>query len=123
MYKNLIGTKPLCIRFIKIDRFIRVFHVTRYLVLFGSGKYDFIYNRIRQLIGVKSGTVYVISHNYANIKVDSCNSSPLGKTLTIHNVMILTKSLFDKDKNNCYYNTFAEKFSYNFQCIIYNVIL
>ena len=123
MYKNLIGTKPLCIRFNKIDRFIRVFHVTRYLELFGSGKYDFIYNRIRQLIGVKSGTVYVISHNYAKIKVDSCNSSPLGKTLTIHNVMILTKSLFDKDKNNCYYNTFAEKFSYNFQCIIYNVIL
>ena len=33
---------------------------TRYLVLFGPGKYDVIFIRIRYLIGVKSGT-YVIS--------------------------------------------------------------
>ena len=43
-------------RFDKIDGFIRVCDGTRYLVLFGSEKYDAIYNRIRYLIGVKSGT-------------------------------------------------------------------
>ena len=32
--------------------------------LFGSGQNDFIYNRIRYLKGVKSGIIYVISHNY-----------------------------------------------------------
>ena len=31
-YKNLIA-KPLCIRFVKIDGFIRVYDGTRYLVL------------------------------------------------------------------------------------------
>ena len=36
-YKNLIA-KPLCIRFDKIDGFIRVYDGTRYLVLFGSEK-------------------------------------------------------------------------------------
>ena len=52
------------------DAFIRVYDRTRYLVLFGSEKYDSIYNRIRYLIGVKSGTKYVISYNFARIKVD-----------------------------------------------------
>ena len=33
-------------------------------------------NRIRYLKGVKSGITYVISHNYAKIKVDLCDSLP-----------------------------------------------
>ena len=61
-YKTLIDAKPLCIKFEKIDGFIRVYDGTRYLVLFGSEKYDFIYNRIRYLAGVKTGFTYVISH-------------------------------------------------------------
>ena len=45
----------LCIlRSKKTDEFIRVDDETRYLVLFGGEKYDFMYNRIRYLIGVKS---------------------------------------------------------------------
>ena len=49
-YKHLIVSKPLCIRFNKIDGFIRIYEGIRYLVLFGSEKYDSIYNRIRYLI-------------------------------------------------------------------------
>ena len=41
-YKTLIDSKPLCISFYKIDRFIKVYDGTRYLELFGSEKYDFI---------------------------------------------------------------------------------
>ena len=41
---------------------------TRYLVLFGSEKYDLISNRIRDLIGIKGGITYVIYHNYAKIQ-------------------------------------------------------
>ena len=48
-YKTLIDAKPLHIRFDKIDGFIRVHDGTRYLVLFGGEKHDFIYNRIRYL--------------------------------------------------------------------------
>ena len=44
-----MNAKPLCIRFDKIDGFIRVYDRTRYLVLFGSEKYDSMYNRIRYL--------------------------------------------------------------------------
>ena len=37
-YKTLIGTKPLRIRFKKVDRFIRVYDGTRFELLFGGGK-------------------------------------------------------------------------------------
>ena len=65
--------------FDKVDGFIRVHDGTRHLGLFGSQKYDSIYNRIRYLIGVKSGIKYAFSHNYAKIKIDS---------LTFHNFII-----------------------------------
>ena len=52
MYRSSIVSKPLAIRIDKIDGFIRVYDGTRYLVLFGSEKYDFIYNRIRYPISV-----------------------------------------------------------------------
>ena len=42
-YKILIGAKPLRTRFDKINGFIRIYDGTRYLVLFGSEKYDAIY--------------------------------------------------------------------------------
>ena len=53
-YKNFIAAKSLHIRFDKTDGFVRVYDETRYLVLFRSEKYYFIYNRIRYLISAKS---------------------------------------------------------------------
>ena len=75
--KNLIGAKPLRIMFNKVDEFIRVYDGTRYLVLFGPEKYDAIYNRIKYVISQKNGITFVFSHNYAKIKIDSCDFSPL----------------------------------------------
>ena len=45
--KSLIGTKPVHIRCDKVDGFIIVYDVIRFLVLFGPEKHDAIYNRIR----------------------------------------------------------------------------
>ena len=67
------------IRFYKIYGFIRIYDGTRYSVLFGSEKYDYTCNRIRYLISVKSGITYIISNNYAKIKVEPFSSLPLGK--------------------------------------------
>ena len=53
--KNLIASKRLRNRFNKIDGIIIVYDEIRYLVLFGSEKYDSIYNKIRYLISVKRG--------------------------------------------------------------------
>ena len=60
----------------------------------------------------ESGITYVISHNYVEIKIVSYDSLPLQKTLTLHNVIILIQSVFNKDKNNYYYNIFLDKCSY-----------
>ena len=65
---------PSHIRFNKIDEFIRVYDGTRYLVLFASEKYDYIFDRIRYIINIKSGITDRVSHNYAKIKVDSFDS-------------------------------------------------
>ena len=69
-HKTSVGPKPLRIRFDKIDAFIRIYDGTRYLVLFGSEKYDAIYHRIRYLISLESSITYVFSRYYAKIKVD-----------------------------------------------------
>ena len=98
-------------RFDKIDEFSRVFNATKFLVLFGPKRYDAIYNKIRYLIGVKSDTTYDLSHYYAKIKVDSYDSLPVEKTLTLHNVIMHINSVLNKDQNH-YDNIFLEKFSY-----------
>ena len=110
-YKTLIWAKPLPIMFDKVDGFIRDFDRTRYLVLCGREKHDVIFNRIIYLINQKSFISYVISHNYAKIKVALYDSLPLEKILTFNNFIIFINFVFNKEKNNYYYNIFLEKYS------------
>ena len=91
------------IRFDKRDLFIRIYDGTRYLTLFGSEKYDAIYDRIRYLISLKSSITYVFSQYFAKIKVDSYDSLPIEKILTLYNVIIRIKSVLNKDKSHYYY--------------------
>ena len=70
LYKILVDSKPLCVRFNKIDGFIRVYDGTRYLVIFGREKCNSIYNRIRYLVSVKGVITYIVSHDYAKTKLD-----------------------------------------------------
>ena len=53
-----------------------------------------------------------INHNSAITSIDLYNSLPIEKILTFHNVIILIKSLVNKNENNYYYNIFLEKGSY-----------
>ena len=78
---------------------MRIYDGTRYVTLFGTKKYDAIYDRIRYLISPKSSITYIFSHYFAKIKGDSYNYLPIEKTLTLHNVIILIKSVLNKDKN------------------------
>ena len=57
--------------------------------------------------------IYVFSHYYAKIKVDSYDSLPIKTTLALRNVVILIESVLNKDKHHCYHNIFLEKFSYH----------
>ena len=107
--KTLIGSKSLRIRFDKIDGFVRIYDGTRYLTLFGSEKYDAIYDRT--LISLKSSVTYIFSRYFAKTKVDSYDSLPIEKLLTLHNVIIIIKSVLNKDKNHYYYQIFLEKCS------------
>ena len=98
-YKSLIHSKLLRVRFDKIAWFVRVYDRNKYLVLFGIEKHNSIYGRIRYLISVNGGISYIISHisqiifHYATIKVDSYDSLPLEKKITLRNVIVLIKSV------------------------------
>ena len=84
----MIGSKPLRIRFDKINEIIRIYDGARYLTLFGTKTYD------------------AISEELDIIKIDFYDSLPIEKTLTLHNVIILIKSVLNKDKNQHYYKIF-----------------
>ena len=81
----------------------------RYSTLFGSENYDAVYNRIRYLVSLKSGITYIFSHNFAKIKVDFYDSFAIQKILTLHNVIILIKSVLNKGENYYYFKIFLEK--------------
>ena len=53
-------------------------------------------------MSLKSGIAYVFSQYYVKIKVDSYDSLPIRKRLTLHIVIILIKSVLNKDKNHYY---------------------
>ena len=90
LYKTLIGAKPLRIRLDKVYGIIRVYHRTRYVILFEE-KCRSIFDRIRYLIGEKSSITYGISRNNSKLKVDSYDSLPLEKMLIFHNVIMHIK--------------------------------
>ena len=94
-YETLIAAKLLgIIRLDKIDRFIRDYIGTRYLVPLGPEKYDTIYNRIKYIISLKSGITcfFLLLH-----RIDSYIYLPLEKRLTLYNAIILIKSAVDKN--------------------------
>ena len=58
---------------------------------------------------MKSGVTVGINHNFRKIRTDLYNSLPIEKILTFHNLIILIKSVVNKNKNEYYYNIFLEK--------------
>ena len=64
-------------------------------------------------ISLKSRITCTFSHYFAKTKVDSYDSLPIEKILTLHNVIILIKSVSNKDKNNYYYKIFLENVRIN----------
>ena len=69
---------------------------------------DRICNKIKYLISTKIGITNSINYNFEKIKIDSYDSLPVKKTLIFHNVIILIKSVVNKNKNKYYYNIFLE---------------
>ena len=81
-------------------------------MFFGTENYDAISCRIRYLIRLKSSITYIFSHYFAKIKVDSYCSFPIEETLTLYDVIIIFKSVLNKDKKHYYYEIFLGKCSY-----------
>ena len=76
------------------------------------GLFDKICDKIKYLISEKSGITDSINHNFGKIRIDSYNSLPIEKVFTFHNVIIIIKSVVNKNKNEYYCNIFLEKGSH-----------
>ena len=111
-YKTFMSAKPFRIRFDRIDGFIKNYDRIRYLVLLGHFWFDKVCNRIKYLISEKSDIADSTNHNFARIRIDSYNSSAIEKIFTFHNVLMLIKSVVNKNRNYYYYNIFLEKGSH-----------
>ena len=95
----------------KADVFVRVCDGTMYFVIIDPEKYDSIDGRFRFLISLKSGIMYLVSHNYVRIKRDLYDALALENALSLHYVIILLKSVFNKNQNYYDYIVFSEKCS------------
>ena len=90
----------MCIRFDKIDGFIKNHDVIRYLVLFDYEWFDKVCDKIKYLISEKSGITDSTNRNFARVRIDLYDVLPIGKILTFHNVIILIKAVVNKNKDN-----------------------
>ena len=97
-----MSAKSLHITFDKIDEFIKIYEGTGYFVLLGSERYDAISDRIRYLVGEKSGITFSISYNFAKVRIHSYNFLSIEKILSFHIVIILIKLVVNTNKNNYY---------------------
>ena len=110
LHKTPTGSKPLRIRFDKVDEFIiSLDGKIKHFILFDYGLFSKICEKIKYLMSKKNGMTNSINHNFGKIRIDSYNSVPIKKRLTFHNVIILIKSVVNKNKNKYYYNIFLEK--------------
>ena len=90
------------IRFDKIDGFIKIHEKNRYLALFDYSHYKKICDKIEHPLSERSGIADSINHIFARIRIDLYNSFPTEKILTFYNVVILIKSVVNKNKNEYY---------------------
>ena len=89
------SAKPLRIIFEKVDGYIRKYDRTKYLGLFHSDR-----------IMLKSNILGVYAYKYMKVKINSDDNFFSEKTKNIHNVVILVKSVFNK--NHYHYQAFYQ---------------
>ena len=77
--------------------------------MFDIKKYDAIYNRMIYLIGLKTSITYILCYYFSKIKVGPYDSLSIEKTLPLHNLILLIRSVLNKDKNHYCYKIFLEK--------------
>ena len=53
----------------KVNKLLKIYNKTRYLVLFGTRWYDAINDKIRYLINEKTGITDSINHSFARFRI------------------------------------------------------
>ena len=100
-YEPSNGPKPLHFNSNKVDEFIRIRRGEfRHLVLFDYGLFDKICDKIKYLISEKKGITESINHNFGKIRICPFHYLLIENVLTFCNVIILIKSVVNKNKSS-----------------------
>ena len=92
--KTLHGAKPLCISFKEVGGYITKRYKNKYLGFFHPDKnFEIIFGRIRYLVLFRSNISDVYSCKYTKIKI----------------ILILIKSVFNRNHNHYYHQIFFWK--------------
>ena len=116
-YKTLVGSMRINID--EVNVFIRVYDVVGYFMLFDSKQYHVYRIELNILLVKKAALHMFLPINMQGLKLIHMTHYLEKKTLTFYNVRILSKSVFNKDKNNHYYNIFLEKVNIDKTNLIY----
>ena len=87
----------------------------KHFVLFDYGLLDKICDQIKYLISKNSDITNSINYNFRKIKTGSYNSLPIKKILTFHVIIILIKSVVNRNENKYYYDILLEKGLYKYE--------
>ena len=68
----------------------------RHFFLLDYGLFEEICVKTKYLVSGKTGIKDSINHNFGEIRIDSCKSLYIEKIFTIHNVVIVIKSVVNK---------------------------
>ena len=71
--------------------------------------FDKTCDKINHLISDESCITDSTNHNFGRITIDSFNSLPFAKILAFYNLIILIKSVVNKNKIEYYYNIYFRK--------------
>ena len=79
------------IRFDKVDGKIE------HLILFDYGLFNKIRDKIKHLMNLKVVLQKSINHSFGKARIDSFNYLPIKKIMTFHNVIMIIKSVVNKN--------------------------
>ena len=94
---------------IKSMDLIKTHNKIRYLILFDYSYCDKICDRIKYHLSEKVALQIVLITILEKSELIHIIALPIEKILTFHNVIVVIKSVINRNKNECCYNIFLEK--------------
>ena len=117
-YVHIHSINPIYLLFDKVDEYIEESNGNKYLIFTPTNKnkevltkYTELWDKIKDLIKSITNTSGEYDKKHMKIKFDSGDDLPFGKTLSLYNMTIVVRSVFQED-DKYYPQLFLDKCLY-----------